>query len=115
MQIDDLIKYILPEDIVTYFEPVDIKELTGQLTIYLDERNILPPELEGKPVVSKGFQPPVLLEDFPIRYRKVVLSVRKRKWVDKSDGKVYSRNWELKAKGTSYTKEFGTFLKGIVG
>jgi hypothetical protein len=115
MQIDDLIKYILPKDIVTYFDPVDIKEQTGQLTIYLDERNILPPELVSRQVVSKGFQPPVLLEDFPIRDRRVVLSVRKRKWVDKDTGEVYSRNWELKAKGTSYTKEFGTFLKGIVG
>lgn len=108
MTLQDFIKYLFPEEISLYFEPVEIKEPAGQLTIYLDERNI-PEELKGKALESKGFCPALTLEDFPIRDRKVYLSVRKLKWIDKTDGKVYSRIWDLNSAGTSYTKEFGFF------
>lgn len=115
MTIQDFIKYLLPEELACYFEPVEIKEHRGQLTICLDERNNIPMELKDKDMESKGFYPALTLEDFPIRDRKVYLSVRRRKWIDKSDGKIYSRTWDLKSAGTSYTKEFGAFLKEIIG
>jgi hypothetical protein len=115
MNSTDLLKYILPKEILEYFEVVDIKEKQGELTFYLDEKNNLPQDLPKGDYESKGFAPSVKILDFPIRDRAVFLIVRRRKWIDKSTGKVYSRVWDLTAEGTKYTKEFGAFLKGITG
>jgi hypothetical protein len=109
--ITSLVKYILPTDITDYFTIKEVKEEIDTLSIFLDERNILPEDHKDKPLESKGFYPEVRIEDFPIREYKVYLIVRRRKWKDLDTGKVVSRDWELTAQGTSYTKEFGAFLK----
>jgi hypothetical protein len=44
-----------------------------------------------------------------------LLHVRRRKWLVKSSGNIISRNWDLMAKGTHFTKEFAIFLKDILG
>ncbi len=96
---------------IRYFEVVSVKQKEGILTFVLEERNVYPKEYEGKKLESKGFYPSSLLEDFPIRKHKVYLEVRRRKWRDPETGTIVSRDWELTAKGTSYTKEFASFLK----
>ncbi len=106
-----LFKYLLPSGLLDYFTITSIKEAGEILTIMLDERNIIPEEHKTKRLESKGFYPPSRLEDFPIREYKVYLSVRRRKWKDLDTGQVVSRDWDITAKGTSYTKEFGAFLK----
>lgn len=111
--ITTLVKYILPSGITDYFTIKKVKEGIDTLTIFLDERNILPEDHKDKTLESKGFYPEARLEDFPIREYKVYLIVRRRKWKDLETGQVVSRNWELTAQGTSYTKEFGAFLKEV--
>ena len=115
METQTILKHILPKEFIEYFDVVEIKELGDQLIIYLDERNILPPEHSDKDLESKGFSPSSTLQDFPIRDKQVLLEVRRRLWREKSTGKTYSRVWELSEKGTSYTKEFAAFLKVLVG
>jgi len=114
MESNEILKHILPKEFSEYFEITGIKEQDNKLLINLDERNILPEEHSDKPLESKGFYEPVNLQDFPIRYKAVMLVIRKRKWRDKITGETYSRNWELTAKGTSFTKEFAAFLKELV-
>jgi hypothetical protein len=111
----DLLKYILPHEILDYFEVIDVKERQGVLTFYLDEKKILTEDLPEGDYESKGFSSPVRIQDFPIRDRAVFIEVRRRKWIDKKTGKVYSRSWDLTAAGTKYTKEFGAFLKELAG
>jgi hypothetical protein len=41
--------------------------------------------------------------------------VRRRKWQEKGTGKIYSRSWDITAAGSSYSKEFADFLKGLLG
>ena len=106
-----LVKYLLPPGMLDYFSITSIKEDRGILTIMLDEKNIIPEEHKTKRLESKGFYPSSRIEDFPIREYKVYLSIRRRKWKDLNTGQVVSRDWNLTAKGTSYTKEFGAFLK----
>lgn len=115
METQTILKYILPKEIIEHFDVVEIKEIGNQLTIYLDEKSILPPEHSDKALESKGFSPSVTIQDFPIRDKQVLLEVRRRLWRDKSTGKTYYCAWELTEKGTSYTKEFAAFLKGLVG
>ncbi len=109
--ITSLVRYILPTGITDYFTIKEVKEGIETLTIFLDEKNILPEDYKEKHLESKGFYPESRIEDFPIREYKVYLIVRRRKWKDLDTGKVVSRDWELTAQGTSYTKEFGVFLK----
>lgn len=107
----NLAKYLLPPGLIDYFSITSIKEDGEVLTIRLDERNLIPEEHKTRRLESKGFYPPSRIEDFPIREHKVYLRIRRRKWKDLDTGQVVSRDWDLTAKGTSYTKEFGAFLK----
>ena len=114
MKTEEILKHILPKEFVEYFDLISIKEDSGQLTIRLDEKFVAPPEHSDKSLESKGFVPAISITDFPIRNRRVILQIRRRKWKDKETGKTYTRDWELKAKGTNYTKEFASFLKGML-
>jgi hypothetical protein len=108
-----LIEKVLPKDILNFFDISNVEERAGMLYVYLDEKNILPDDLVSKKVESKGFHEPKEIQDFPIRDKALYLVVKRRRWKDVETGKIYSRNWELVAKGTSYSKEFGYFLKKI--
>ncbi len=109
-----LLKYILPKEFVKHFDLIDIKSSSDQLDFYLDEKPVFPPEHQDKDLESKGFTKAIALSDFPIRENKTTLHVRRRRWCDKTNGKTYTRTWDLKADGTSYTQEFAAFLKEIL-
>ena len=116
MEISSLLQYLLPEELLEYFELTRINESNDQsLFFHLDEKNILPTDHQNKPLVSNGFDEPVTIQDFPLREKRVYLVVRRRKWKDKETGKVYSKSWDLAASGTSYSKEFAAFLKELFG
>ncbi len=114
MDLEAFVSYVLPSWVVSHFEVVSIEIVSGKLEISLDELNV-PPDDVGEKVESKGFLPAVYLEDFPLRGKAVLLKVRKRKWKGLSTGKTLTRNWALAVQGTSYTEEFGLFLKKLVG
>ena len=113
METANILKILLPKEFEEHFDLVDIKELSNQLTLFLDEKNIKPKEHISKPLESKGFSPAITINDYPIRDKQVFLQVRKRVWRDKITRKVYSKSFELTQQSTSYTKEFALFLKSI--
>ncbi len=115
MEREEILKHILPKEFVEYFDLISIDSSVDQLVFSLDEKNIIPPEHKEKELESKGFIKAIHITDFPIRDKRVILRVRRRKWRDKKTGNTYTRNWELKAEGTSYTKEFAAFLKEVLG
>jgi hypothetical protein len=110
----ELVRYVLPVEIVDCFDLVDLQESDGTLHLYLDESHILPDEHSTKSLSSNGFYDESTIKDFPLRDRKVFLHVRRRRWVDEV-GKSYSRQWKLVAEGTRYSKEFASFLKEAFG
>lgn len=114
MEATELIKYLFPPEITQHFNIVQVEEDKEDLIIYLEEKNELPPGLDKADHESKGFGPPIKIQDFPLRDRPVFLMVRRRKWLQKSTGKIIKRNWDLTTEGTKYTKEFGVFLKGLL-
>ena len=108
-----LVRFLLPEGILEYFELSKIVEgLTG-LNIFLEEKNLPPAEYQGQKLESKGFLPEIHIQDFPIRNQRVTLCIKRRRWEVKESGEIVSRDWELVQKGTRMTKEFADFLKGI--
>ena len=110
----DIIRYVLPLEMVDYFEITDLQEDVGTLHFYLEEYNVVPEEYSSKELSPNGFYDESMIKDFPLRDRKVVLHVSRRRWVD-PDGKSYSRRWDLVAEGTRYSKEFAFFLKEAFG
>jgi hypothetical protein len=109
-----LMRYIFPEEIVDYFDLVDLQEKGESLHLYLDECNIVPEEYKDLSLQPNGFYEESTVKDFPLREKKVVLHIRRRRWID-SVGKSYSRDWDLVCEGTRYSKEFAAFLKEVFG
>ena len=111
-----LLSIVFPQEFIDNFEIVDIQkdELLGVLHIYMDEFNILPKEYVGLDLSPNGFYPASCINDFPLRDKKVIIHIRRRRWIDKT-GKSYSSHWELTAEGTRYSKEFAAFLKEAFG
>jgi hypothetical protein len=101
-------------EITENFELVKISSEEEGLHLYLDEKNSVPQEYREKQLYPNGYYESSEIKDFPLRDRKVMLHIRRRRWVD-SAGKSYSRQWELTAEGTRYSKEFAFFIKEAIG
>lgn len=115
-----LLKYagqiVLPAQILDYFSISGVEQTTSGIHIRLDEK--MNPELSDDiHFESKGFMEAVNVTDFPIRDHKVILRIRRRRWLDIRTGKSFSIPIDLDvvAKGTRYSKEFGAFLKETYG
>lgn len=117
-----MISFMLPEGMLDYFELVNMREeekkesnneldvlFRNELHIYLDERdNRSADELGLKP---KGFTDETVFKDYPVRDRKVILHVRRRRYVDADGRNIILCNYPLKASGTEISVEFGAFFK----
>ena len=51
----ELLKYVLPTELLSYFELAGIKELEETLHLYLDEANAMPEEYTSLDLSSNGF------------------------------------------------------------
>jgi len=110
----ELLVHVLPKEIIESFNLVKLEEKEKTLHLFLDECNVVPDEYKDLSLSPNGFYEASTLKDFPLRKKKVILHVRRRRWVDVA-GKSYSRRWDLVAEGTCYSKEFASFLKGALG
>lgn len=110
-----LIKALLPEEIFEYFEILRVMVSDKTIDVHLDELNLPPSEYKEFKLISKGFHPAVIVQDFPLRERAMFLHVRRRKWEVETTGEIVSNKWDTTAKGTRYTKGFAAFLKDIFG
>jgi hypothetical protein len=109
----ELIKLLLPEIIVEYFELTSYKKGDEVLHIYLKEINSIPKEFRQNKLSSKGFFDEITVQDFPIRGHQVYLHIIRRRWLNEDTGQVVFRDWNLVADGTRVTREFASFLKEI--
>lgn len=114
---------VLPPSILDWFDLVNVDEeitdpskeklYVGIIHIYLDEHDNRPESL--KHLKANGFTEPTRINDFPIRDRKVVLHVRRRRWLDEEGHNVIVNAYPLAADGTRYSEEFAAFLKETFG
>ena len=112
--IQELLNYVLPKEIVASFDLVKLEEQDETLHLYLDECKVVPAGYTDISLSPNGFYEESTIKDFPLRDKKVVLHIRRRRWVDQ-EGKSYSLNWDLVAEGTRYSREFSAFLKEAFG
>lgn len=104
---------LLPEGTLDYFDLVDAKESVNKVVIYLEEKNQIPEKYAGQETESKGFYEPVVVQDFPLRGKKVFLNLLLRRWILKSSNEYISRNCRMVAEDTRLTQDFASFLKEL--
>jgi hypothetical protein len=109
----ELIKLLLPEIIVAYFELICYEKAEEVLHLYLKEVNSIPKEYRQHKLSSKGFFEEITVADFPVRGHQVYLHTTRRRWLNEDTGQVVFRDWNLVADGTRVTQEFASFLKEI--
>ena len=109
----ELLKMLLPEYLVEYFEVVSYEKRGEELHLFFEEKNDTPGEFGSVKLSSKGFLDEITIQDFPIRGQHAYLHIKRRRWLNHQTGKVVTRNWDLIAKGTRMTSEFASFLKEI--
>ena len=106
-------RLLLPEGTLDYFDLVDVKESVNEVVFYLEEKNIVPEKYTDQDPESKGFYDPVIVQDFPLRGKKVFLNIRRRRWLLNKHNEYISRNWRMVAEGTRMTQDFASFLKEL--
>ena len=109
----EILKLLLPEIIVDYFELTTYKKEDETLHLYLKEINSIPKEHRESKLSSKGFFDEITVQDFPIRGHQVYLHITRRRWLNEDTRKIVFRDWNLVADGTRVTQEFASFLKEI--
>ena len=121
---ESLASVILPDGILELFEVTKVEdEHTGIIEETGLERRIIHIELRERDLRDKvwhdmkpnGFTEPKLINDFPIRDRKVVLHIIRRRWIDSEGHNVVLPHESLTAPDTRYSKEFADVLKKIFG
>lgn len=68
-----LVRILLPEGILEYFELTKIVESIPGLNIYLAEKNIAPIEFKDEKLESKGWVPPAFFPRFTSRTSPFVI------------------------------------------
>ena len=104
---------LLPCGLLDYFDIIKVSQSDTQVLIYLEEKNNLSPDIASC-YESKGFYPAVVVNDFPVRGKSLLLNLRRRRWIHKQSGEYYNRDFSIIADGTRITQEFASFLKGNI-
>jgi len=112
-QEQELLKLLLPEYLVAYFDFIKFEEKEGLLYLYFEEKSSIPKEFSSLNLQSKGFHEEIIVDDFPLRGKAVKLNIKRRRWTEMKSGKIVQRDWNLIAKGTRMTQDFAEFLKKI--
>ena len=84
-----LAELVLPRELLRYFLIVKIEHSSTLFRIHLDEK-MEKELLDDVHFESKGFMDSVEVTDFPIRDHKVILVLRRRRWIDTRTGKSFS-------------------------
>jgi len=112
----ELIKLIVPEEILEDFELRGYKLESGIYRIYLDEKEDLahkPKSKDNSILVKDGYINEIELQTFPIKGKEVFIYLRRRRWKVKGTKRDIYNKYNYHEKGMKATKEFGIFLKEI--
>lgn len=108
-----LLRAILPDVLIDNFDVANFEKSEVRFDIWLDEKKVqLREDKLTNTIIAYGFGDYHTIQDFPIRGRATYLHVRKRKWLDKGSGEIFSYDWDLSEfDSTRLNAEFVSFLK----
>lgn len=114
---------MLPDGMLDWFDVIRVEETEKEecnneldilfhnaLHFYLDERDNRTGECLG--LIPNGFTETTVIHDYPVRNRKLVLHVRRRRYLDADKRNIILCTFPLAAEGTRLSVEFGVFFKG---
>ena len=114
---------VLPSSILDWFDitsvDADIADapdedgFVGVVHIYLDESDNR--DDSQRHLRANGFTEETKVSDFPIRDKRVLLHIRRRRWLDSDGHNIIINPYPLVAQGTRYSPEFAAFLKDAYG
>ena len=90
-----LIRLLLPQGIFEYFDIAQVVSGEKEVHIHLDEKAIKPEGYELVKLISKGFHPAAIVQDFPLRDKAMFSHVRRRRWFSASTPKTVERDWKV--------------------
>lgn len=113
MKADQPLRAILPDVLIDNFDVERFEKTADRFDIWLDEKKVqMEDDKYDSSVIAYGFGEYHTIQDFPIRGRDTYLYVRKRKWLDKDSGEIFSYDWDVSEfDGTRLNSEFVAFLK----
>lgn len=115
-----LLPLMFPSELLEVFDVTDVRVTKNARSedetahIYLEEKNappLIPDEHRGKHIVSKGFNHPLLIQDFPIRSRLCALHIKTRRWEIEGAGSLLRILSFVPREGLKLTTDFAAFLK----
>ena len=89
----EVLKFILPELLVTHFDLTKHESSGEDLHLYFEEKSSIPNEFSKAIVISHGFHKEITIENFPLRGKTVLLHVKRRRWLNKVTQKIVQRDW----------------------
>lgn len=118
----NVLSLLLPEGILEWFEATKIEEKVNDsaktdlekrlypkmLHVYLDERHS--EEASEKGLRPNGYTEAVTVSDYPVRNRKLMLHVRRRRYQDRTGRNVLLNKYKASEDGTKMTVEYGIFF-----
>jgi predicted metal-dependent hydrolase len=104
------ITQILPKDVAEYFIISKIDLLADTILIHIEEKNILQDPNNNHEYTPIGFYETPPFKDFPINNDKVTLSIKRRKWRDKTTGAEVSNKYKIVEEEGKYSKEITALL-----
>ncbi len=106
MEIIDLLRKLLPSEIVDNFVIVRFEKTFDEKKIQEEEDAV------NENIIAYGVGDYKIIQDFPLRGRFTHLHLRKRKWLDKSTGEIFSYSIDTSEyEGTRLNAEFVDFFK----
>ena len=119
-----VVALLLPDGILDHFDIVKLEEedvpspADGSYTpykrkihLYLDEQDTRKAQ-ERAALRPNGFTEYTSVTDYPVRNRLLTLHIRRRRYIGPDGTNAIPCIFPLKAKGTSISYEFASFLKG---
>lgn len=109
----EILSVFFPEGLLDFFEVAAYELINDQHVFELRERNTPPEDYKKEELESKGFFQGGDITDFPLRGKRCIYKIYRRKWRVKETSKIIQRDWRIVAKGTRMTEEFAAFLKEL--
>jgi hypothetical protein len=114
MEKEEAIRLIAPEEIISSFDLIEIKESINTYELIFEEKKtLIPKALIGEEVILDGFCNPLSLLSFPTKGKSTYLVIKRRRWKPKGGGRHYSNEYYFNQPNVKSTKEFAAFLKEV--
>ena len=94
-----LSKLLLPAEVFDYFTITSVSEHKDEVELFLEEKDIIHKPEKGHEYEKNGFYETMTVQDYPIRGKRALLRIKRRRWIDRTAGRSFGNDYELVAKG----------------